>query len=332
MYVSKVHIKKLTIWNFFFIVILIIVGLLCAPYSPDFINYINPLVNNIGYDSKFEISYWLILYTDKLFNAGWLGLYIIYIFLIVYTFLKAITKYSKNYILSIIVFILIFFPNLGIIQIRQGVAIGIFLLSIEDIINKNMKKYFFKSLIAVFFHYSAIILFLFYFISPKNINRIFYILLPFIGLLLSMLIFNLYNLELLTKFLPSDLKYKALFYITFIKTDSNSSINQINLINTTILYLMFIYYYFLFFIKFFDQNIILFLKFLGFGLFFWFAFSNIPVFSFRFIQYFDVSLIFLIPYLYKLFKNKLIAGQILIISLIFLFIDIYIVHCPFILN
>ena len=151
--------------------------------------------------------------------------------------------------------------------------------------------------------------------------------------MLGIFVFNIQNLESFVSWIPvGTLKWKIMFYINLLKTNSNISINQIHLINSLIIYLLTIYYFFLFFIRKFDKYAILFLKLLGFGLFFWFSFFNIPVLSFRFLQYFDISIIFLIPYFYTLFKNKIIIGLIILISLIFLFINLYVIHCPFVLD
>ena len=77
-------------------------------------------------------------------------------------------------------------------QIRIGVATGIFLISIQFIINRQFIKFLICIAIAVFFHVTVLLVLPLYFLKFKTINPIFWV-----GLLVANIIFFLFHLSLL---------------------------------------------------------------------------------------------------------------------------------------
>src|ERR1019366_1997709 len=97
--------------------------------------------------------------------------------------LFALLKYSKLPLLSLILYVFSYYLLNEYIQIRAGVATGIFLLAISDLVKGNAKRYFLKALLAIMFHWSSVVLLPLYFIVRYIKTGMFY-LLPFIGILL----------------------------------------------------------------------------------------------------------------------------------------------------
>jgi hypothetical protein len=237
--------------NIFFIYLVIltlVVGILLAKHTPDYQNYILALKwspNEYDYAS-FEPTYWAIVYINKVFfNANPITFYLIYESIILFLFIKAINKYSTNKILSYIVFCAAFFPLLVMTQIRQGVAVGIFLLAIDDIINKKVFKYYFKIAIAILFHYSAFILLPLYFINTKKLNRVIYFFLPVLGIMLYKFVINIDFLQHIHQFLPQFLSnpLNEYIYLTQMKIMNFDKINLLNFFSITSLFFYYIYLY-----------------------------------------------------------------------------------------
>lgn len=70
-------------------------------------------------------------------------------------------------------------------QIRAGVAAAIFLLALEDIKNRNFKIYLIKTILAMMFHYSAIIMIFVYLFNPNKMNVRFFFFIPIIGIIIA---------------------------------------------------------------------------------------------------------------------------------------------------
>ena len=75
--------------------------------------------------------------------------------------------------------------------IRAGVAAGIFLLAIPDLLNNNNKTFFLKFLISFLFHYSSILFLPIWFIVKRNISIKYYVFALIASFLIFLLKFNL---------------------------------------------------------------------------------------------------------------------------------------------
>lgn len=96
----------------------------------------------------------------------------IYSFLICYFFTKAISKYSSNYTLSIILYILTMSYYNSFNGILQWTASGVIVLGYKHILQRNFKRYLVYIIIATMFHSTAIIMLPVYFIVNKEIFSI----------------------------------------------------------------------------------------------------------------------------------------------------------------
>jgi hypothetical protein len=222
---------------------------------------------------------------------------------------------------------LLFYPNFGLIQIRDGVSMAFVWWAFFDLMEGKKIRFIIKTIIAILFHYASIIFFLVLFFNKKCINRKFYLLLPIFGLLLGQYVLNLEVFKLIVNYLPEFIKYKAQAYLYVSEYQPEHKLNQINILNTYSLFIILVYYVSLLINRFNDYSIFI-TKIIGFAVFFWFSFKNIPVFSFRISNDFNTFLVFLIPYVLNNFRKeeKVFIYLLLILMLVLLSWDIYIRH------
>jgi hypothetical protein len=238
-----------------------------------------------------------------------------------------IKKYSISPFISLIIFVLLFYPIFGLIQIRDGVSMAFVWWAFFDLMEGKKTRFIIKTIIATLFHYASIIFFLVLFLNKKCINRKFYFLLPIIGLILGQYVFSLGFFQLITSYLPDFLKFKAQGYLYTLQYKPESELNQIHMLNIYSLFIIMVYYFSL--INFhLDKYFITFTKIIGFSIFIFLSLKTIPTFSFRISNDFCTFLVFLIPYNLKNFKKeeKKLVYLLLILMLILLSWNIYIRH------
>lgn len=132
------------------------------------------------------------------------------IFLIVLTIFAGVSfyyfcsKYSKDYLLTLIFFITIGLFSMYMTGIRQVIAITIIIWAIECIIQKKLLGFVLLVLLASKFHSSAILVLPIYFFRIFNINRknIKSIFLIFIFMFIFSIIFQSQLLTVAEKFVP----------------------------------------------------------------------------------------------------------------------------------
>jgi hypothetical protein len=212
---------------------------------------------------------------------------------------------SKIPLITYILFLFLGFPNFGLIQIRSGLAIAFFYLSLFFYLKNKKILSLVLILIGTLFHISLIIFFILIFlltIIPRNFSLI----LPLIGIILYKI--NLFQiiinfvLNSFVKFLlPNIFLIKLEGYIQALSWDI--PINYIEVFSMSIILEILIFYSFYFIIKF-DKYDEVFFKLFGIGLFLWFFFSFIPTFSQRFFNYLLISQFFLIPSIWINFRFK----------------------------
>ena len=206
-------------------------------------------------------------------------------------------------ILSVYLYICLYFVLHEMTQIRVGVACGIFLLSIPDMISRNYKRYFFKCAIAISFHYSAVIMILLYFIDPAKLNKKVYYTLPALGVFISLfpdLVLKL--LSIAVAVFPSFISAKVNVYLDLMSDDAYNKINTANLFILSLL----IFYYFALYNSsrlVFKADTLL-IKLFGIQIFIYYALSSVPAFSIRLSEFVGVCLVVTIPHFVFLFKDK----------------------------
>lgn len=242
-------------WRKFFPFTLIIFTLIYGQrwmVGTDFPNYLNFYLKRF---ERFEFFYFGIQNFFRDNNLSF-GLFILLItFLTLFNFYKLIKKFEKkNLILSIFLISEIFFAAMS--QIRQYLAISLIVNAIYYSYNNKYLRSLFFTIIAVFFHKSAIIVSpLLFRIKP---NRMVYLI-----LLISAFIFPLIDSTVLLRSIMSIFDYDSyiggvfdkqlsfshylryyvtliliIFYIFLYKYDSNDLNNDVLLINMVIIYII----------------------------------------------------------------------------------------------
>lgn len=177
-----------------------------------------------------EPTFFLIVYIAKLiFPDPIRGTFVIYAFLGVLLKCIGICKLSCDKYLSFVLYIAFFYILQEFNTIRSGIATGIFLLSYEDLCNKDLKKFLFKILIATFFHYSSIVLVIFYLVNvpfiKKHLN--FFLVL---GILMDVLHLNIYVLRFIALISPAFIGVKLNIYINMLESGFFTSVSTQRLI------------------------------------------------------------------------------------------------------
>jgi len=337
----KSNFIKIIIFYFIVLILIILPLLLPVGFSPDSkiyfytINYSKEQFNFNDY----EPIYWFIIYLNKMiFNSNYKTFLLFFSFVFVSVYLKLIKKYSKSFIVSFFIFLFLFYPTFGLIQIRNGLATAFLLWSIFDLINDKKDKFILKIIFATLCHYSSIIFIILIFLKNDKINKIFYIIIPFIGIIVGKYILTINFLDYINKYFPLNINKKVQPYIDLIKYygyDGRSLNEKLNLINLFSLFNIIIYYFSLI-IKINDKNYIILVKIQAIGLFLYFSLSTIAVFSLRFSYNFFIFIIFLIPYTIKSIKlNKygiIILYHLIFFILLIMFFNNYIRHPVFNFN
>ncbi len=286
-----------------------IAGLRPIGIDKDSLSYASVLdttFQNAGFYDK-EPFFWIFVFLNQYFFSGKAQTFFFAFALIgVYSKIYAIKRLSLFPILSFITYILLYFILHEMTQIRAGIASAVFLLAVPDIASRNFKNFLLKLFFACTWHYSAIIMLPLFFLKPEKIHKIFYMVLPLIGITLSLLKnFTLATINYFSNSLPSILSEKIQIYILLLDSGIFSNINIFNFYYTSLLFLYIFLILNLSKLKL-KYDIIL-LKILGLSLFSYYSLSAVPVWAFRISEFFGVVLIILIPHTLFLFKKKLAA-------------------------
>ncbi|MEE9684328.1 EpsG family protein [Lelliottia amnigena] len=284
------------------IVLILLAGFKPIGLDRDSQNYVNMIQASFNIDDLYlrEPSFNLLqLLNEIIFSGSTTSFFLIFAVLGVALKIYAIQKGSDYPLLSFVLYVFFYYILHDLTQIRVGVASALFLLAINDKINNHKRKAIIKIIIAVSFHYSAIIGLLLFILNGKRFNKLLYFILPTIGILLSILL-TTNTFSIATAYMPSVFAQKINTYIIL---QDRGSFNKINLFNFYYSGLLLIYYSLIFIIKENDFKNILYLKFLGFGLFFFYALSFLPVLAFRISEFYCIVIIILFANVSKYFKQ-----------------------------
>jgi hypothetical protein len=309
--------RNIFIYLFISIFIILIAGLKLLGHDNDYSDYLYLVTSHD--ETKLatkEIAFRFIVFINQLlFSSNFTVFLFIFAVIGVSVKILALVKLSPLPILSIILYLLSYYWLHEYIQIRAGVATGIFLLATKDLSDGNTKHYFIKTILAIMFHWSSILLIPLYFIV-RHIGIKLTALLPVVGVLLYLTGFDLY---ILLDYLVSIVGIDPALYRIY--TNFNNQINVFNLISIS---------YLLIFLSItiiiwkdkshFSEYEITLYKIFSIGIFIFFLTSllNAPVVAFRLLEYFNVVLLILLPYIAIKFKQKFVP-----ISLIVIYFIIY---------
>lgn len=265
---------------------------------------------SISYEKSFE---YISLLAQFVFSDAVAGLFFIYAAISIAVKFYAIRVASKNPLLSIVIYLGVFFILHEYIQIRVGAAIAFSILAIHYLGEDRRRNAIFCILIAIIFHQSSLMMLMVFPFLKLRVTPLLMIPAFFIGLIFkyidfSVVIFNFLDLIKIEKIQT----YTALFQ----DLEEQRDINIFN-------YKVFLFMIFNLFIyknidSLKDNGTKYYLNMSSLGISFFFVFSFFPVLSFRIYEYLISSIIILYPnFIFYYFKNKYFAP---LFSLIILFV------------
>lgn len=276
----------------------------------------------MDFSYSIEISFILIVSIIKIiFGEQVVFLFLIYAFLGVYLKYKGIKDLTALVFLTLMVYTSHFYLLHEMTQIRVGVAAGFFLLCIKPIYERDLKKFLFFGFSALFFHYSALLIFPLWFLNGKKASRLFlYSIVP-IGLLIYILNINLI-LEIPVPYIQRKMDiYKEAQEIGLFGLDKINVWNVFFIIKTLVYFLL-VYKADTIAVQ--NKYIYLLLKISAISLFSLPAFAVIPAFAFRISELYGVVDIILFPFLIYIFDRKVIGISLVMgLSIFFLCINLF---------
>ena len=271
-----------------------IAGLRPVGFDPDSQNYAALIGHDLGglqFGAR-EPTFWIISWlSDQSFIDNIRSFFLIYALLGVGVKCAAIATQSHKVLLSLFLYLMLYFVPHEMTQIRVGVAAGIYLFALNSLARGDKPSFIFRLFIAVCFHYSAIMGLLMLIFRQAKPTKLFLVLLPILGMLSSLLLTPSLLETLGTWLLPGPIQGRLFVYIELLTENRFSAINVFNPV--TLSYLA------LFWILAaripsnagaFNRLLILSL---GLGLASFYAFSFIPVMAFRIMEFLSVGIIIL---------------------------------------
>lgn len=177
-------------------------------YFYDSAESLRGLVYNFTH-SRHESGYLIIqFFNRKIINHHVFHFFVIGLLSMFFVF-RSVNKYTSYVYIALGLYFLRFFFLRDLNQIRAGVALAIVLYNIENINNKNVRKFYFYTILAALFHKTALILIPFYYLNVYLTNRAPY---KLILILLISFSFSFINLKdylnvIIIKYFPSASSY-----------------------------------------------------------------------------------------------------------------------------
>jgi hypothetical protein len=317
-FVPKDKITKEILYLFLGLVLIFIAGFRGEGVDRDYDNYVQYFQDaNFG---LVEPSFVLISKALKVFTSIPIALFLVFAFLGVSLKFKAIKQLSELPFLCLAIYASYFFILHEMTQIRAGVASGILLLCIKPIYNRDWKRFLLFAFLAVSFHYSALIIFPFWFLGHKPRKTLLILAIP----LAYLVYFSHVNL---IAFLPIPGIKEKLDVYKQLQELGDAQWNSINVFNLLFLSRIIIFYFIIWkyeLITAANKFAPILLKIYCFSLVFFLIFATMPVIAFRINELCGIVEIILVPLLYYAFKPTWFAKTIvLFIGLNLMFIILF---------
>lgn len=285
-------------------------------WTPDIIDTI---INNqwdFFISTREEIGYLLLNSLVKLFTDESSFLFLIVATISISLYYKCIKAYAIYPLISLLIYFSFIYCVKELAQIRQGIAIAIFLYSLRYLIDNNFKKFILCIWLASCFHLSIWAMIFIYPLRKIKINTINI----FIFFMMSLLIglFDIANNIIINLFSDFEIMQRVVVYLNSEFLDNSN------------LYRLYKYLMIFLFLGMFNKILRkeyryydLMMVILGYGLFIMSIWSKYPFFGERFAAPCWISLIFLLPLIIELSNNK-IYKMIITLLIIGLAINSYI--------
>ncbi len=334
-FIKKTNFYYKSIFFLVFIFLFIIAAFRNAGVDRDYSNYESTMklfLDNHYYNfNQLEPSFYLISNIAQFLPGDVVkNFFAIYAFLALSITLYAIRKNSFYPLLSLILYVCLYYPLFGLTQIRAGVAAAIFLLALPDIANRHLKSFLIKTAAACFFHYSAFVMVLTYplgkiFSSNEAREKIFYFFLPISGMILAFCNLGKILLVNVVNFLPGFMKYKINIYSSLY---DQGIFNRIKIFDPQYIILLVIYFFAIANIDKFKNNLAkVEFKIIGLMFFIFYTLYFIPVIAGRLSEFLGVVSIFALPSLILIIRQKVFAYLVIFFSsFAFIYYIIFIEH------
>lgn len=167
-FLEKKSINRKAFWLPFIVLVLFssmrsyVVGLDTGGYTADFRDQLD--VSYFNFRSDVEYGFQFLHYIILKFTKNYFWLFFISSIIVLYPYLNFFKKNSKDYFLSVFIFITFGFYSFYFNGLRQGIAMAIVVLATPFLIDKKFFKFSLIVLFASLFHKSALVMILFYFI------------------------------------------------------------------------------------------------------------------------------------------------------------------------
>ena len=159
--------------------------------------------------SRHEPGYLTIQFINrKIINHHVFHFFVIGLLSMIFIFLS-VRKYTTYIYIALGLYFLRFFFLRDLNQIRAGLALAIVLYNIENINDKNVRKFYFYTILAALFHKTALLLIPFYYLNTFLTNRGSVKLITILFLSFCFSFINVKNFlnEIIVKYIPSASSY-----------------------------------------------------------------------------------------------------------------------------
>lgn len=271
-----------------------------------------------------EMSYLWISQITHYFSDNFHNLLFIYALIGIASKFYAISKLSHLLFFPLLFYVSNYYIIHEITQIRAGIASGFFMISIYFLASSMRIKAFIFMLLALFFHYSSLVLLPLLFLSNKRMP--FYYRLILFCIIPLCYTFYFLHIDLLTSIPIPYIAHKIEAYQKLTEHGLNDY-DLINVFNLVFLVKVFIFAYIVYFydtILEYNKSITLLLKIQFLSICTFIMFSSLPVVSFRVSELYGVTEILLFPNIYYTIKQTF-ASKIIVctIGLILFIINIF---------
>ena len=305
----------------FFAIILIIVTSTRGPgVDRDYENYKKIFIEYKTYEVE-STFYYISHFITNFLGGEVFYLFFIYALLGIGIKFFAINRLTKLKTLSVLVYVSYYFILHDFTQVRAGVASALLLCLLQPIYDRKWFKFFIIATIAIFFHYSALILLPLWFLNAKTLNKWYYLLIPAAYVCYAL------NVNIVTVIPIEEIRTKIELYQKLQEYDVSGEWDVINVFNLFFIARILIFYYLFFFyekLQKINNLTILLIKIYGISLALFVVLSTMPILAFRVNELMGIVEIILIPLLIYTMPNRTIGKLVVyVIASAFIFLLLF---------
>ncbi len=275
-----------------------------------------------GTFERFEVGYALIRDLLRLFTRQHVILFFVIAIISLSVKFRALYGLAPFLYGSLLVYLSNYFILHDMIQIRAGVASGLFLLGVRYITERRVVWFAVVTLFAICFHYSALLLIPLWFLTYKMPNRALWVWIIPISYILA---FSHLTFSSYVEFIP----YAPIQHLweQYKMSMSDGVSEDVNIFNLVFLAKIAILTYLIFYIDLLKErynhcDVWLWIYTLGVASFI--IFSDVPVLAFRISELLNIVEIIIIPLIIYTLRYMIVSKLVVVvIALVFLLINVY---------